>query len=82
MDQPGLVVHAVIPALGRLKWEDYEFQASLGNIVRTPSQQTNKGWEGWTIARYIVQALATLVKFLKAIYLSVTPLCHFKKQHP
>jgi hypothetical protein len=26
---PGMVVHTVIPALGRLKKEDWEFEASL-----------------------------------------------------
>jgi hypothetical protein len=34
-----MVIHACIPALGRLRWEDCEFEGSLGCIARL-SQKT------------------------------------------
>jgi hypothetical protein len=39
-----MVAH--IPALGRTKQEDLEFQASIGDTVKTQSQKKKKSWLG------------------------------------
>jgi hypothetical protein len=37
---------SIIPAFGRVRQEDQEFKASLGFIVRPPSQKQNGGGGG------------------------------------
>jgi hypothetical protein len=39
----GIVVHILIPALGRLRQEDQHFEASLGHLLTTLSQETTRG---------------------------------------
>jgi hypothetical protein len=54
----GVVVHACSPSTQRLRLKDYEFEFSLGYIVRPPSQnkQTNKKpcmWMCRTVCVYL-----------------------------
>lgn len=40
--EPGVVTTPVIPARGRLRWEDPEFKASLGYVVRPHPKETKQ----------------------------------------
>jgi hypothetical protein len=58
---PDLVVTPVIPALGRYRQEDHEFEVSLSYIVKTLSKK--KGWK----CSSVVESLPSIFKALDLI---------------
>jgi hypothetical protein len=56
-EEPGVVHMSVIPALGRLRQEDREFKANLGNLGKGKDFIVNK-------TRYSYSSKATLLKYI------------------